>query len=85
MSLTRLPVVTGNVIYPEGVADVLFTFLLVFAEARKDMNLIELGVDGGSLGKACHRHYGGKKIIKINMKFNSEIKTVSANLTQLSQ
>lgn len=59
-SLSLLPVVAGDVVDPEGVADVLLAFVLVFAEARQDVDLIELRVDGGSLGKARHRHCGGK-------------------------
>lgn len=51
-----LPVVTGNVINPEGVADILFTLLLVLAEPRQDMDLIELRVNGGSLSKTRHWH-----------------------------
>lgn len=31
--VSLLPVVTGDVVDPEGVADVLFTFLLILAEA----------------------------------------------------
>lgn len=59
-SFSLLPVVAGDVIDPERVADVLLAFVLVLAEARQDVDLIELGVDGGSLGKARHRHCGGK-------------------------
>lgn len=51
-----LPVVTGYVVYPKGVADVLFPFLLVLTETRQDMNLVELRVNGCSLSKTCHRH-----------------------------
>lgn len=51
-----LPVVTGDVVDPKGVADVLLPFLLVLAETREDVNLVELRVDGGSLSKTCHRH-----------------------------
>lgn len=56
-----LPVVACNVIDPEGVADVFLAFVLVLAEAWQDVDLIELGVDGGSLGKARHRYCGGRK------------------------
>ena len=56
LSLFLLPVVAGDVINPEGVADVLLTLVLVFAEARQDVDLVEVGVDGGSLGEARHRH-----------------------------
>lgn len=35
-----LPVVTGDVVNPKGVADVLFPFFLVLAETRQDVNLI---------------------------------------------
>ena len=59
--ISLLPVVACNVIDPEGVADVLLAFVLVLAEAWQDVDLIELGVDGGSLGKARHRYCGGKK------------------------
>lgn len=51
-----LPVVTGDVVDPKGVADVLLPFLLVFAETRQDVNLVELRVNGGSLSKTGHRH-----------------------------
>lgn len=60
ISLSLVPVVAGDVVDPEGVADVLLPFVLVFAEARQDVDLVELWVDGGSLGEARHRHCGGK-------------------------
>lgn len=51
-----LPVVTGNVINPKGVADILFPFLLVLAETWQDVDLVEFRVNCGSLSKTCHRH-----------------------------
>lgn len=56
-----LPAVTGDVINPKGVADILFTLLLVLAEPRQDMDLIELRVNGGSLSKTRHWHCGQVK------------------------
>lgn len=58
LSLTLLPVVAGDVVDPEGVSDVLLALVLVFAEARQHVDLVELGVDGGSLSEARHRHCG---------------------------
>lgn len=53
-----VPVVACNVVDPEGVTDVLLSFVLVLAEARQDVDLIQLGVYGGPLGEARHRHCG---------------------------
>lgn len=83
ISFSLLPVVASDVVDPEGVADVLLALVLVFAEAREDVNLIELGVDCGSLGEARHRYCGGEEQQQIM--FNSEIKTLTppADVIQL--
>lgn len=54
LSFRGLPVVTGDVVDPERVAHVLLPFVLVFAQPRQDVDLVELRVDGGSLGETSH-------------------------------
>lgn len=54
LSFRGLPVVTGDVVDPEWVAHILLPFVFVFAQPRQDVDLVELRVDGGSLGETSH-------------------------------